>query len=190
MRSDRAIWNDFVTGPPSLGSIIVNEVCATSLSISWDTDIHPVCAVRAQLVTISSSSSSAARTFDATDNNFTFTDLSSTTSYVVTIILRYKRDQLITRSATIVTSPLHRMSGTAIISHKPYIYPNISKIIKLNNTVQHSHYIWIMFWKLVNDCSITTKYKEHGCSSERALKCSDFCFNCSIEEYWNAHQHI
>ena len=99
-----------VTGPPSIGRIAINKVCATSLSISWDTDIHPVCGVRAQLVTISSSSS-AARTFDATDNNFTFTDLNSTTSYDVTITLRYKRNQLTTRNATIVTSLLHRKSG-------------------------------------------------------------------------------
>ena len=92
-------------------SIVATEVCATSLSISWDTDVHPVCGVRAQLVTISSSSS-AARTFDTIDNNnLTFTNLTSNTSYNVTITLRYKRDQLTTRSATIVTSPLHRMFG-------------------------------------------------------------------------------
>ena len=69
----------------------------------------------AQLVTISSSST-VARTFDATDNNyFTFTDLNSSTSYDVTVTLRYKRGQLTARSATIVTSFLYRTSGFTIM---------------------------------------------------------------------------
>ena len=68
-----------------------------------------MCGVISQLVTISSSSSSA-RTFDATEkNNFPFTDLSSNTSYDVVITLRHNRDQLTTRHATIKTSPVHRM---------------------------------------------------------------------------------
>ena len=87
----------------------MNEVCATSLSISWDTYNYTVCEIISQLVTVSSLSSGA-RTFDATEkNNFTFTDLNSNTSYDVTVALRHNGDQLTTRSATIKTSPIHRM---------------------------------------------------------------------------------
>ena len=94
------------TGPPSIDNI-VNEACATSLSISWDTH-NKMCGVISQLVTISLSS--GARTFDATEkNNFTFTNLSSNTSYDVIITLRHNRGQLTTRRATIKTSPIHRM---------------------------------------------------------------------------------
>ena len=68
-----------------------------------------MCGISSQLVTISSSSSSA-RTYDVNDKyNFTFTDQTSNTSYDVTVTLRHEGGQLITRRATIKTLPIHRM---------------------------------------------------------------------------------
>ena len=68
-----------------------------------------MCGVISQLVTISSLSSSLG-TFDADEkNNFTFTDLTSNTSYDITVTLRLEGGQLITRHASIKTLPIHRM---------------------------------------------------------------------------------
>ena len=104
-----------VTGPPSIGNIVVDETCTTSLSISWDTHIHPVCGGVSQLVTISSPTSGAT-TFNTNDSNFTFTNLNSNTSYDVTVTVRYKRDQITSSNTTIKTSSSHRMSSTIVIA--------------------------------------------------------------------------
>ncbi|XP_065884121.1 receptor-type tyrosine-protein phosphatase H-like [Dysidea avara] len=95
-----------VVGPPSIGNIVVDETCTTSLSISWDTHIHPVCGGVSQLVTISSPTSGAT-TFNTNDSNFTFTNLNSNTSYDVTVTVRYKRDQITSSNTTIKTSSSH-----------------------------------------------------------------------------------
>ena len=94
------------TDPPSIGNILGHKVCATSLSISWDT-YNKMCGISSQLVTITSSSSSA-RTYHANDK-YNFTDLTSNTSYDVTVTIIHEGDQLTTRRATIKTLPIHRM---------------------------------------------------------------------------------
>ena len=94
---------------PSIGHIVVNKICATSLSISWDTHVHPGCGVLSQSVTISSSSSSITYRFSASNNNFTFNNLNSNTSYDVTVDLRYSKHRFTARQTTIKTSPSYRM---------------------------------------------------------------------------------
>ena len=83
------------------------------MSVSWNTHIHPACGVQSQLITILSSTTS---TFTTNDNNFTFTNLNSNTSYVVTVTLRFKGTEITTRSTTIKTSPLYRMSDNVIVA--------------------------------------------------------------------------
>jgi len=75
-----------------------------------------MCGILSQLVTISSSSSPA-RTFNASDKyNFTFSDLTSSTFYDVTVTLRHQGGELTTRNATIKTLPIHRMFHIIITS--------------------------------------------------------------------------
>jgi len=101
------------TDPRSIGKIVVDEICATSLSVSWNAHFHPACGVQSQLITISSSTTS---TFVANDSNYTFTNLNSNTSYAITVTLRLKGTEITTRSTTIKTSPLYRMSDNVIVA--------------------------------------------------------------------------
>ena len=105
-----------------------------------------MCGLLSQLVTITTPTSEA-RTFTVNGNNFTFTNLISNTSYDVTIVLKYKRDQLITKQTTIKTSPTYRMSGTIIVA---YITTTIQNALVLHYNVATVDYYIVQ-------CSYTYK---------------------------------